>query len=755
MWKLEDVTIMKVLKVKAGETVARRQEKVMEWYLIQEGTVVRRIAFAESMLARNSIIGIMEKEWFSDDYVAKTDCTLVVIPCKNASDLHMILREHENFRPVFLRTAVEQRHRLIGLYEDLQGRTALLHSVAESVYDEYHTLCAQQLLSGQEFAPMENFGPLQMQHKVEDWEISNSNSLVKNYLREYMQLMIRDDSMCVGAIMEAAAQMRRVTLGIGEMVNYLLYNRDIFCAGSGDDLFHLCYQMAVQMVRKDLDSSPAKGLMERIADTMEKLGIYTAQQMKEYRNMCENYSEQKAAEERINIATEDCVAHILTYAGYDRQKIAEFKELLDAYCSLPDKLSVDNEARRIRKAVAGVFYEAYGRAFKRSMTETDSLSPIMLMFFHFGFMDVNLLGAENASALCSLTDSMDFFHSDHIYTIYGWLKEIYLGNKEPSRNEFDNDYNGYLMEQKRTGEITEEQMQEYRRDNMRKVEFEISNMFQSGHRATSGRITTFLPVITEEEMLNSVEKMALTAERIESAVNKVRQLDYSVLYREVLFSDPERGINQEWIMKEVMPDVILLPGTGTRAMMWQETAGAKTDTPARFLFPIFTAADVDAQMVETMGRYRWEICRRIQGVYWNDIREKSLTAEYYDYIQFYKKNNALSADVKEKIKTALTRARNNYREVFVSDYIGWMKYESQGSFRLNKVARDIFIRYCPFSKEVRQNLASNPLYQAAFNRLDVENKKREQRLNALYDKYQAAGGVLTADLKENLKFCKM
>lgn len=746
---------MKVLKVKAGETVARRQEKVMEWYLIQEGTVARKIAFAESMLGPNSIIGIMEKEWFSDDYVAKTDCTLVVIPCKNALDLHMILREHENFRPVFLRTAVEQRHRLICLYEDLQRRAALLHSVAESVYIEYKTLCTEQLLSEQDFAHMENFGPLQMQHKVEDWEISNSNSLVKTYLREYMQLMIKDDSMCVGAIMEAAAQMRRVTLGIGEMVNYLLYNRDIFCAGSGDDLFHLCYHMAVQMVRKNLDSAPAKGLMVRITDSMEKLGIYTNQQIQEYRDMCENYSVQKTAEERINIAKEDCVAHILTYAGYDRQKILEFKEMLDAYCRLPDKLSVDNEARRIRKEIAGVFYDVYGKAFKHSMTDSGSLSPIMLMFFHFGFMDVKILGVENANALCSLADSLDFFHAENIFTIYGWLKEIYLGNREPSRNEFDNDYNGYLMEQKRTGEITEEQMQEYRRDNMRKVEFEIKNMFQSAHRATSGHITTFMPVITEDDMLNSVEKMALTAERIESAVNKVRQLDYSVLYREVLFSDPDRGINQEWVMKEVMPDVILLPGTGSRAMMWQETAGAKTDTPARFLFPIFTAADVDAQMVETMGRYRWEICRRIQGVYWNDIREKSLTAEYYDYIQFYKKNNALSADVKEKIKTALTRARNNYREVFVSDYLSWMKYESQGSFRLNKVARDIFIRYCPFAKEVRQNLASNPLYQTAFNKLDIENKKKEQRLNALYDKYQAAGGTLTADLKENLNFYKM
>lgn len=548
---------MKVLKVKAGETVARRQEKVMEWYLIQEGTVARKIAFAESMLGPNSIIGIMEKEWFSDDYVAKTDCTLVVIPCKNALDLHMILREHENFRPVFLRTAVEQRHRLICLYEDLQRRAALLHSVAESVYIEYKTLCTEQLLSEQDFAHMENFGPLQMQHKVEDWEINNSNSLVKTYLREYMQLMIKDDSMCVGAIMEAAAQMRRVTLGIGEMVNYLLYNRDIFCAGSGDDLFHLCYHMAVQMIRKNLDSAPAKGLMVRITDSMEKLGIYTNQQIQEYRDMCENYSVQKTAEERINIAKEDCVAHILTYAGYDRQKILEFKEMLDAYCRLPDKLSVDNEARRIRKEIAGVFYDVYGKAFKHSMTDSSSLSPIMLMFFHFGFMDVKVLGVENANALCSLADSLDFFHAENIFTIYGWLKEIYLGNREPSRNEFDNDYNGYLMEQKRTGEITEEQMQEYRRDNMRKVEFEIKNMFQSAHRATSGHITTFMPVITEDDMLNSVEKMALTAERIESAVNKVRQLDYSVLYREVLFSDPDRGINQEWVMKEVLPDVIL------------------------------------------------------------------------------------------------------------------------------------------------------------------------------------------------------
>ena len=101
---------MKVLRVKQGEIVAKRQDKVMEWYLIQEGAVVRQFAFAEIEMKRNSIIGILENEWFACDYVAREDTVLIVIPCKNAADLHQILSEHENFRPIFLRTAIEQRH---------------------------------------------------------------------------------------------------------------------------------------------------------------------------------------------------------------------------------------------------------------------------------------------------------------------------------------------------------------------------------------------------------------------------------------------------------------------------------------------------------------------------------------------------------------------------------------------------------------------------------------------------------------------
>ncbi len=160
-------------------------------------------------------------------------------------------------------------------------------------------------------------------------------------------------------------------------------------------------------------------------------------------------------------------------------------------------------------------------------------------------------------------------------------------------------------------------------------------------------------------------------------------------------------------------------------------------------------------MIETAGRYRWEMCRKIQGVRWNDIREKSLTSEYCDYIQFYRKNRDLSADAKEKLKLAIARAKNNYREVFVKDYQNWIKFEARGSVRLNKVARDILIQYCPFGKEIRAGLKSNPNYQLSIPKFEADNAKKVQRLNALYEKYKNAGGTVSQVMEDHLKYYQL
>ncbi len=747
---------MNIIQVKKGNTVVKQQDKVMEWYLIQEGSVVRKFHMAEVEMGPNSIIGILENEWFSCDYIAKEDTSLIAIPCKNAQDLHAMLKAHENFRPIFLRTALLQRHEMLSLYGSLLKKCTLLHQSAESFYDAYLGLCADFVVREESFDKIERFEPISIAHKADDWEIASSTNIVTKHLKPYMQLMIQDDALCVGSIMECSAQMRRVTQGIEELATYLRYNREIIASDKEDDIFHLYLRLAITEAEFPDHVAQCKAKLLELLDTMKELDLYDKYLLEECTASANGrIVSNKSQEERISLDKEDTVSTILEYAGFDKTQIRAFKGELTAFKEMPDWSDTSDELRRLRKSLGKTFYEAYAKAFLRSQESEEALSPILSMFFNFGFIDCELCGMENANTLLRLTESLDLFQSSHIYTIYEWLRKIYRGEAEPSRNEFDLDFKGYLAEAKRTGEITDEQMKAYKKDPAKKVEFEIQNMFQSGHRVTYGRVTTFCPFLIQDDIINTVEKMALTASSIEASINKIRQIDYSVFYREIGYSDSSRGMNQEWMMHEILPDIILMPGVGTRAMMWQETASVKNDTPARFIFPILTASNMEDQMIETVGRYRWEICRKIQGMRWNDIRDKSLTSEYCDYLQFYRKNKELSTEAKEKLGMVLKHHRNNYREVFVADYVMWLKYESQGSLRLNRLTRGFLVSYCPFSREIRESLSSSPAYQNAFHKLEVENGKKVSRFQALYTKYEQAGGEISDLLSENLRFYYM
>ena len=332
---------------------------------------------------------------------------------------------------------------------------------------------------------------------------------------------------------------------------------------------------------------------------------------------------------------------------------------------------------------------------------------------------------------------------------------IYRGENEPSRNEFDLDYPAYLNELKKTGKVTAAEVKVLQEDRWKRVEFELENMVTSNSRMTYGKLSSYCPLLCEYDVINSVENMLVTAEKINEAINYIRSVDYSIFYRKVVFSDPDRDINMEMIEKEVLPNVILMPNTGSRSMMWQETAGIKRDTPARFMFPILTVANIMEMMMEVAGRYRWEICRKIQGVRWNDISDPSLTSEYNDYIQYYKKNHELSTEAKEKIKNTLYKSKNNFREVFVKDYQNWINYEAKGSFRLNKVSRELLFKYCPFAKSIRKELQINPMYKEMFDKFNITNERSIRRLEVLYERYQKKGGEITKELQDNRDFYEL
>ncbi|MCH3959315.1 MAG: hypothetical protein LKE51_07780 [Selenomonas sp.] len=142
-------------------------------------------------------------------------------------------------------------------------------------------------------------------------------------------------------------------------------------------------------------------------------------------------------------------------------------------------------------------------------------------------------------------------------------------------------------------------------------------------------------------------------------------------------------------------------------------------------------------------------------MHYSDITDPSLTADYGNYLQFYRKNHDISDDVKEKVKLALRRNGNNYRNVFVADYELFIKNEALGLPRLNKVAREILFRYCTFSRKYREALSLNPQYQPLMERWNVKQGTKDHLLDVFTRKIQTMTDRLPTEVRKEAEFMKM
>ena len=203
--------------------------------------------------------------------------------------------------------------------------------------------------------------------------------------------------------------------------------------------------------------------------------------------------------------------------------------------------------------------------------------------------------------------------------------------------------------------------------------------------------------------ISGPDKTYISPRMVMEELEKLIEIDYSIFQREVMYVNEEKNIKREYIVKKVYPDIILTPIVGSKGVMWQEISMKKRSNPGRFLFPIFCEGNLFSNIVTVCGRFRWEMCRTIEGIAWNDIKNKSLTSEYSDYLQFYRKNRELSEEMKGKIKLQIQNLETTV-EIFVIDYKTWIDYESKEPL-LNKIVREIW-QPCTLFKTIRSSAVS-------------------------------------------------
>lgn len=443
--------------------------------------------------------------------------------------------------------------------------------------------------------------------------------------------------------------------------------------------------------------------------------------------------------------------NLMDYAGLDKDKQDIFTKLIDYFIHLKDKFSREETERNLYKQIAQIFYELYELVFFKSVSEPIQYHMVDL-FLNFGFLDERLLTQDQINLLMNIDDFDDDEQPCQVYRMKDWLTNIYNGKETPSKNEFDEDYFEMVRRRKKQESLTNAQELALLNDSILKTKFEIQNMFRYNNRLINGNVLSFVPLLFNEVFETSFRNIIVDAKQINSCISSIVAIDFSLFYREMMYADENAKIEKELIQKEIYPLIVIFPVYGVNGIMWQETTRKRSDSQGRFFLPAITNVDLEEMLLKLLGKFRWELCKNQQGFSWNNIRVPSLTSEYSDYIQFYRKNRELSVAKKEMLKNQMTKCRNNIREIFISDYIAWIKFESTGSVRLNNVVRRILSTYCPFSKPIRENLFKQPLFNKAMFKFNHQREKKTKELHNRYTTLANHGVVITQELLDTQRF---
>lgn len=672
---------------------------------------------------------------------------------KKKKNLSTILSAKSDLPNLIVTSLLKQFQDILDQYEMTRFDCDNFYQYLMKSYDEYRRFTIKHSLATRALPGLETVTELTLEEDVSEWlgqyyeQLGRIMKSISNkaQVAEFVRGMLFKASQDVHDILSVCREMHEYK----QDIIYLLMNENRL------DFFDLYASILYKIGAHDEDSTAitaALGTMMIQLESQDSIDktMYQerVQEYKERLNSLDELTEAPSAQMPAfdEADVKDSLNTILLYSGCDDDTAESLKSGIEKYNKLADKNATDDVARKLRLTITKAFYKVYASAFFKSLSDR-KVPKVVKMFFNFGYVDENLAGMENTAYLYSIVDSLPSNPKNGVYTAYEWLKAIYAGRKVPSRNEFDNDYPAYVRELKQNGTISPGDEQRMLNDKKEMTLFELNNMITSGNKMTFGRISIFSPVFSESNVLKDLESALVSADKIKDSFNNIRSMDFSAYYRDTLFSRPEIGIPRESISVEILPDVILMPNMGVRGVMWQEIEGRKRTSPARMMVSIFHMEDLNSILVRLTGEFRWEMCKRIQGARWNDVSEPSLTSEYCDYIQFYKKNRDLSVDAKEKIKLAMQKAKNSYKEMYIRDYISWILYEGTGSPRLNKIARTILFTHCPFSKEIRDKLRVNPLYKETMDRYDIKLQQKIHHMDNIFQKLKNTNVQIPEELQ--------
>lgn len=737
--------------VKKNDMIFKQGDAVTQVGIVLSGKVLMQNEWLKLIRGQGAFIALNDipQENYGATYTAMEDSVIYALPITGEDSLRNIVAKNIDYRAIMISSQFKYITTLARVRQDLYNRVYRLYQFTQKSYQQYCDLCIAMGLQAIALQEIEEVQPYDQIVGENEDRLRYYEEAAKIPLSVDKQYFSYSEEMVLYQVTEIINMVDSFYGDCCAMIDYIKELLEIVGLRANHNLFEYACIQGKEMRRKGDVPREMKGLLMDIVKELQfqygelqkqcqgipvidfsimekKIEDIVSKEMTESEK--KSQEEKEAAIRRDVLSLKNSMNQIIEYASFDEEKVEKLRSNVDYLVKSSDRMSLEDDIKKAKKAITPIVFELYFACFMKAREGLLMMPKAVELFLNFGMLDERLLEQEHLEFLCGI-EPEENEGPCNVFTMVEWLTMIHNGDREPSKSEFDEDYFENLRSMKKMGDITEEQQKNLTNNMVKRVEYEIMNMQKSNSRTLYGQPTTYMPILYKEAIFGYLDKILITKKMINQSVQNLMKIDYSVFYREVLYSNTALKINHEATMQNIYPDIILFPLYGINASMWQEVGGKNKATPGRFAFPILSNTNVDDMMVKMFGRFRWELCRCIQGMQWNDVKVKSLTSEYMDYIQFYRKNRDLSDEAREKIKLQIQKGRNNSREIFLIDYEMWIKNESNGAMKLNKVAREILATYCPFEKTLREKLGVQRPYEIAMARHERNSQKKKQEFD--------------------------
>lgn len=764
------ITLNSMNSISGGMVLYEKGDPVDSIGLLVKGRVEATAEGVCTVLASGNFLGICDVESgvHGFTYRAKDDAVIFVLPVKGLDSIQGLLKAKSEYCGLLVTSlnffVVELKKRLEQMKEETQSLADFLN--------EKFLLCKESSKSyGLEIdtdMAMEKIS--RYSASMEETEVSEKTEYYlhcgKLPIEVQKQYFGGSDYIAFFHYKEQCQVIHSLTRACGFYGENLYKYFRILIMDEGS-LFQTIGKLALSLTEKNaLIDHSVDEIVEKINETETFLTEKAGMNIQLDRERMENLyfallSGTSAAEEELEAMDVPGVEYlyqsleqITEYAPVHLKVKDEFMDNVEKFISMGDKFEKTPEASALRKQITAGFFEIYEAVLCRSFEDAD-LPLAVRLFLDYGFVSEKLLSEEELQKILSLRPER-YGQDDgcRVYTIRQWMKAIYDGVKEPSKNEYDLDYEQYLRQMVKENKLDKKDMPRELADKEKKMHFECQNLFRYADRIVSGNISSFVPVLCSEGIFNNIKNAYLTEKKINEAVEKIESVDYSVFYRDRLVAYDQIDGAKATVIERIPPDVLLFPIYGKNCIMWQDITGKRRNSKGRILMPILFEKDVDVEMVRALAGFRWEKCRTDMGNRWNDFRYPSLTSEYTDYLQFYRKNSELSQERKTKLRAQLQQCNNKHKEVFTRDYMDWILRESRGAMKLSRVARNILFTYCPFSNEIYKTLEGQTVYAEAAKKYIRENRTLRKNVDMLIHRFERDGIQVPVEIQNTAEYLK-